>query len=225
MMTCMHEFLGKLWSMEFGTALMGALAGGAFAILGSWFQSKSSNKAATLAQAQANAKRAFDTLDQLRTLMESQTMQGRGTGESRAAWNRERRAMVGSARSAIMLLPDRYKETRSRSATLLSMLKEWQGLSPWPEYKVETRPLLSETLKYLGHFVRGSKVPEQRDMDEVIAKEVEQYQHAQMRQELEMLNRDAELHGLDEEDMERARKLSEALGIPHPPAPPGVATS
>ncbi|WP_328835913.1 hypothetical protein [Streptomyces europaeiscabiei] len=51
----MNELLDKLWSMEFGIAMLGALVGGGFTILGSAWQTWSANKATAVAQAQANA--------------------------------------------------------------------------------------------------------------------------------------------------------------------------
>ncbi|WP_370166780.1 hypothetical protein [Streptomyces albogriseolus] len=72
----MEEFLDELWSMEFGIALLGALVGGGFTILGSAWQTRSANKAAALAQAKANAQRAFDTLTQLKACLEVQTFRG-----------------------------------------------------------------------------------------------------------------------------------------------------
>jgi hypothetical protein len=219
MMIGMDEFLGKLWSMEFGAALLGAVAGGAFSILGAWWQSRSANKATALTQAQANAQRAFDTLTELRAHLEAQTFQGIGTGDTRAAWNRELRAQIARANSAIMLLPEKHKETRGRALTLLRMIENWEGLPPWPEYKLRTGLLLSEALKYLGLFVRGSDVPEKRDMTQIIAREIEHYQRQQAHRELESLERDAEHSGLDEEDMQRARDLREFLGLPPLPEP------
>ncbi|MDQ1042127.1 hypothetical protein QFZ76_000363 [Streptomyces sp. V4I2] len=213
MMTAMHDFLGKLWSMEFGAALLGALAGGFFTILGSWWQSRYSDKAAALAQAKANAQRAFDTLTQLRAHLEAQTFLGRGTAETRAAWNRERKTLIATANSAIMLLPDAYKETRGQALMLLRMIKEWYGTPEWREYEVETDVLLSEALKFLGLFVRGSKVPEKRDITGVIAEAIHHYRRVWMTAELEDLARQAEESGLDEEDQERAHQLQQALGI------------
>ncbi|GAA3112527.1 hypothetical protein ACFQ0X_43290 [Streptomyces rectiviolaceus] len=201
----------------FGAALLGALAGGAFTILGSWLQARSSNIAAALAQAQANAQRGFDTLTQLKVHLEAQTFQGTGSEESRAAWNRERETLTTTANSTIMLLPDKYKETRDRVLMLLRMIKRWEGLPAWPEYKVATSLLLSEALKFLGLFVRGSDVPEKRDMTEVIARDIEHYRRQEAHRELESLERDAEHSGLDEEDMQRARDLREFLGEHHPP--------
>ncbi|WAU78517.1 hypothetical protein O1Q96_01435 (plasmid) [Streptomyces sp. Qhu-G9] len=215
----MNEFLDKLWSMEFGIALLGALVGGGFTLLGSWFQTKSANKATALAQAQANAQRGFDTLTQLKVHLEAQTFQGMGTAETRDAWNRERQTLITTTHSAVMLLPDAYKETRDPVLVLLPMMKEWYGLPPWPEYTVETSVVLAEALKFLGTFVRGSDVPERQALNPVIAKELNQYRRQQAQHELESLERDAERSGLDEEDMQRARDLREFLGLPHPPQP------
>lgn len=213
MMIGMHEFLSKLWSMEFGAALLGALAGGAFTILGSWLQARSSDKATALAQARANAQRAFDTLTQLRVQLEAQTFVGRGTHETRAAWNRERKTLIATANSAIMLLPDAYKETRGQALMLLRVIKEWYGDPEWREYEVETNLLLSEALKFLGLFVRGSKVPEKRDMAPAIAEAIEHYRREWMTAELAALARQADYGGLDDEDQERAHELQQALGI------------
>ncbi|WP_344522217.1 hypothetical protein [Streptomyces rectiviolaceus] len=156
-------------------------------------------------------------MTQLKVHLEAQTFQGTGSEESRAAWNRERETLTTTANSTIMLLPDKYKETRDRVLMLLRMIKRWEGLPAWPEYKVATSLLLSEALKFLGLFVRGSDVPEKRDMTEVIARDIEHYRRQEAHRELESLERDAEHSGLDEEDMQRARDLREFLGEHHPP--------
>ncbi|MEU1481576.1 hypothetical protein [Streptomyces sp. NPDC005760] len=228
MMTAMNDFLDKLWSMEFGAALLGALAGGAFTILGSWLQARSANRATALAQAQANAQRAFDTLTELKVYMEAQTFVGRGTHGTRTEWNRQRKTLITTANSSIMLLPDAYTETRGPALMLLQMIKEWYGDPEWREYEAETNLLLSEALNFLGLFVRGSAVPEKREMTEVIAETLGQYRRKWMTAELEDLAREAENSGLDEEDQERANQLRHALGIlpqqgPDPDAATGPA--
>ncbi|MFJ6861472.1 hypothetical protein [Streptomyces werraensis] len=216
----MDEFWDKVISVEFGAALLGALAGGAFTILGSWLQSRSSNKAAALAQAKANAQRGFDTLSQLKVHLETQSFVGIGTGETRAAWNRERETLITTANSAIMLLPEEYKETRGQVLMLLRMIKRWEGLPAWPEYKLETSLLLSEALKFLGLFVRGSNVPEKRDMTEVIAREIEHHRRQEAHRELEDLNREGEERELDAEGRERAAYLEQSLGLSQAPETP-----
>ncbi|MGY1502993.1 hypothetical protein ACW4TU_41565 [Streptomyces sp. QTS52] len=217
----MNDFWDKVISMEFGAALLGALAGGAFTILGSWLQARSSNKAAALTQAKANAQRGFDFLTQLKVHLEAQTFQGIGSGESRATWNRECETLTTTANSAVMLLPDEYKETRNQVLMLLRTIKRWEGLPPWPEYKLGTSLLLSEALKFLGLFVRGSDVPEKRDMTEVITRDIEHYRRQEAHRELEALNNEGEYGtGLSEESMQRARELEEYLGQSHPPEAP-----
>lgn len=226
MMTAMNDLLDKLWSMEFGAALLGALAGGAFTILGSWLQARSANRATVLAQAQANAQRAFDTLTELKVYMEAQTFVGRGTHGTRTEWNRQRKTLIATANSSIMLLPDAYMETRGPALTLLRMIKEWYGDPEWREYEVETNLLLSEALNFLGLFVRGSAVPEKREMTEVIAETLGQHRRHWMIAELEDLAREAENSGLDEEDQERANQLRHALGLlPQQGPDPDAATS
>lgn len=216
MMTGMNEILDALWSTEFGAALLGALAGGGFTMLGSYWQTKSGNQAASLALARANAQRAFDTVTQLRVSMAAQAIEGIGTRSSRATWNRERQAFVATASSAVLLLPDEHKETRTQSLKLLRMVGEWHGTPVWDEYTHATFLILNETLKFLGTFVRGSAVPEARDMLEVIRQELETFNQAKMEQELERLNWAAAHNELDENDMERAEELREQLGLPHP---------
>ncbi|MFF4661382.1 hypothetical protein [Streptomyces sp. NPDC001381] len=203
----MNEFLDKLWSMEFGIALLGALVGGGFTILGSWLQSRSSNKAAQLIQAKANAQRTFDALTQLKAHLEIQTFQGMGSKETRAAWNREREMLVTTANSTLMLLPDEHKDTRIRVGKLLQQIKTWYGLPAWPEYKLETGLLVSEALKVLGFFVRGSDSPERRNMAEVIKREIERDKRERAQRELESLEAEEEHHGLDQEDSERLNEL------------------
>jgi hypothetical protein len=99
------------------------------------------------------------------------------------------------------------------------MIKTWHGLPAWPEYKLETGLVLSEALKFLGLFVRGSKVPETRGMAEVIDKAIDLYRRQEAQRELTQLNEEGERSGLDPEDIERARKLEEFLGLPHSPEP------
>jgi hypothetical protein len=219
MMTDMHDFLDKLWSMEFGAALLGAVAGGAFSILGAWWQSRSSNKAAARAQAQGHALRGFDTITLLRAHLEAQTFQGRGTAETRTAWNLELQTQLATAKSAIMLLPDDYEETRKSALAALNMITNFNGLFGWAEYKVATRLLLTEAIKHLGLFVRGSEAPEIRDMDTVLTKAIDDYNRDRAQKELDSLNAAAEHGELDEEDKQEARKIREYLGIPHPTEP------
>ncbi|QFQ95554.1 hypothetical protein F9278_04415 [Streptomyces phaeolivaceus] len=215
----MNEFLDKLWSMEFGAALIGAVAGGAFSILGAWWQSSVSNKAAALAQAQANAQRGFDALKRLEGHLEAQTFEGMGTGSTRATWNRELRGMIKEAEGPIMLLPDTHKDTRSHALTLLNEIKIWYGLPAWPEYRIEVGLLVAEAVKVLGLFVRGSKTPAKRDMTEVIRQTIDFNKRQDARKELEALNHEAVQSGLSEDGMERARELRDLLGIPHPVSP------
>ncbi|MFD4523268.1 hypothetical protein ACFWP7_04900 [Streptomyces sp. NPDC058470] len=215
----MHDFLDKLWSMEFGSALLGAVAGGAFSILGAWWQSRSSNKAAARVQAQGYALRAFDTITLLRTHLEAQTFQGRGTAETRAAWNLELRTQFVTAKGAIMLLPDEYEETRKSARAALDMITNFNGLFGWAEYKVATRLLLTEAIKHLGLFVRGSEAPETRDMDAVLTAAIDDYNRERAQKELDSLNAEAERGELDEVDKGEARKIREYLGIPHPVQP------
>ncbi|WP_406516756.1 hypothetical protein [Streptomyces sp. NBC_00134] len=219
MMTTMHDFLDKVISVEFGSALLGAVAGGAFSILGAWWQSSVSNKAAARAQAEANAQRGFDSLNRLKAHLEAQTFQGIGTGDTRAVWNRELRGMISEAEGPIMLLPDAHKETRSQALMLLHMIKNWNGLPAWQEYQIEVRLLLSEAIKFLGLFVRGSEVPEKRDMTEIVNREIDFHRRQKAHEELEQLTRDGNHGGLDEEDMQRAREIREYLDIPHPAQP------
>lgn len=219
MMTAMNEFLDKLWSMEFGAALLGAVAGGAFSILGAWWQSRSSNKAAARVQAQGHALRAFDTITLLGTHLEAQTFQGRGTAETRAAWNLELQTQLVTAKGAIMLLPDEYEETRKSARAALNMITNFDGRFGWAEYKVATRLLLTEAVKHLGLFVRGSEAPETRDMDAVLTKAIDDHNRERAQKELDSLNAAAEHGELDEEDKEEARKIREYLGIPHPVQP------
>ncbi|MFJ6392887.1 hypothetical protein ACIQJT_35435 [Streptomyces sp. NPDC091972] len=209
----MNEFVDKLWSMEFGIALLGALVGGGFTILGSWLQARSSNKAAEHIQAKANAQRAFDALTQLKVHLEIQTFRGMGTKETRAAWNREREMLVTTANSTIMLLPDKYKDTRLHVQGLLRQIKTWYGLPPWPEYKLETGLLLSEALKVMGLFVRGSDAPEHRNMTEIIQQEIERDRRERAQRELESLEAEEEAQGLDQEDSARLNELYQFLGV------------
>ncbi|MFB8029457.1 hypothetical protein [Streptomyces sp. NPDC055990] len=219
MMTCMNDILDALWSMEFGAALLGALAGGGFTMLGSWFQTKSSNKAANLAMAKAHAQRAFDAITQLKLVLESSTITGLGTRRSRDEWNRELRTQLTTARGAIMLLPDEYKETRLPSLMILRMTQEYQGRPIWIDYQVETDLLLSEARKYLGSLIRGSDVPKGRDMKEVVEQEVMIQRKARWTEELEHLQLAGEMGQTDADDAEREDELRGLLQLPPIPAP------
>ncbi|MFE7361486.1 hypothetical protein [[Kitasatospora] papulosa] len=215
----MNDILDALWSMEFGAALMGALAGGGFTMLGSWFQTKNSNKAANLAMAKAHAQRAFDAITQLKLVLESSTIAGLGTPRTRGEWNRELRTQLIAARGAIMLLPDEYNETRNPSLNILRMTREYQGHPVWIDYQVETDILLSEARKFLGSLIRGSEVPKVRDMKEVIEQEVRIQQQSRWSEELEHLHLAGEMGQTDAEDAEREDELRSRLQLPPLPAP------
>ncbi|WP_328450002.1 hypothetical protein OG780_19730 [Streptomyces sp. NBC_00386] len=215
----MNEFFDKVWSMEFGAALLGAVAGGAFSILGAWWQTSVSNKATARVQAQGHALRGFEAITTLRAHLEAQTFQGRGTAETRSAWNRELRTQLTTAKSAIMLLPDQYEKTRTPAMTALNMITNFNGLFGWAEYKVATRLLLTESIKHLGLLVRGSEAPEARDMDAVLTQAIDAHSRERAQKALDSLNAAAEHGELDEADKEEARKIREYLGIPHPAQP------
>ncbi|WP_223146427.1 hypothetical protein [Streptomyces apricus] len=209
----MNGFWDKVISMEFGIALLGALVGGGFTILGSWLQTRSSNRAAELVQAKANAQRAFEALTQLKVHLEIQIFRGMGTKETRAAWNREREMLVTTANSTIMLLPDEHKDTRLHVQGLLQQIKTWYGLPPWPEYKLETGLLLTEALKVMSLFVRGSDAPARRNMAEIIQREIERDKRERAQREMESLEAEEEAQGLDQEDSERLNELYRFLGV------------
>ncbi|MFC9261286.1 hypothetical protein ACFT25_15875 [Streptomyces hydrogenans] len=215
----MDKILDMLWSAEFGIALLGALVGGAFTMLGSWWQTRSSNKAAMRVQAQGHAMRGSDAITQLRVHLEAQTFQGRGAAETRAAWNRELQGHLVTARSAIMLLPDGFKGTRNPALAALREIKTFSGHPAWAEYKIATGLLLAEALKHLGMFVRGSEAPEERDMSVVVTKAIDEHKRERAQEELEQLNEMAEHMELTDEEKEEARKLRDYLGLPHPAAP------
>ncbi|MFC8257535.1 hypothetical protein ACWEAF_32255 [Streptomyces sp. NPDC005071] len=82
-----------------------------------------------------------------------------------------------------------------------------------------TDVVLAETIRTLGTFVRGSAVPEPRDVEEIIRQELATFKQTQMEQELETLNWAAAHNELDADDVERAHELRETLGIPHPSPP------
>ncbi|MFF5362961.1 hypothetical protein ACFY4I_26810 [Streptomyces scabiei] len=101
----MNEFLDKLWSMDFGIALLGALVGGAASIGGAWMQSHFANKASRETLAKGSATAAYDALGTIKELMAGKSFDGAGTTEARADWNRERNALVMRAMGAADLLP------------------------------------------------------------------------------------------------------------------------
>ncbi|MFE4918991.1 hypothetical protein [Streptomyces sp. NPDC056661] len=214
--------MGELWNAitsDFGTGLLGALVGGGFTILGSAWQTRSTNKAAALAQAKANAQRGLDAITQLKVRLENQTFQGMGTPVSLAAWNRERGMLVTTANSAVMLLPDAHKDTRMYVLMLLAKIEAWRGLRPWPEYKLETGLLLSEAIKFLALYVRGSDVPERQNMNAVISRKVEQHRLQEARSELNDLLAEEEDRGPNATDVQRIHELLEFLGELHPSEP------
>ncbi|MFG3488519.1 hypothetical protein [Streptomyces sp. NPDC047972] len=215
----MNEILDMLWSKEFGIALLGALVGGGFTMLGSWWQTRSSNKAAMRVQAQGHALRGSDAITQLRVHLEAQTFQGRGSTETRAAWNRERRGLLVTARGAIMLLPDEFEGTRNPALDALGKVESFSGYSAWAEYRLATGLLLSEALKHLGMFLRGSEAVEARDMDLVLAAAIDAHKRQLAQKELDSLNERVEYMDLTDEEREEARELRDFLGLPHPPAP------
>lgn len=215
----MSEFWDKIISMEFGTALLGALVGGGFTLLGSWWQSRSADKATALAQAKANAQRALDALTRLRAHMDIQSQEGMGSREQRDAWNREREMLIASAQSSVMLLPDAYEDTRTPVTNTLGEIKNWYGLPIWIEYQMEVRLLLDEAINFLGLFFRGSKAPQPRNMNAIITKAIEDHRREMALSELTALNNEGAHRGLDPEDEERARELRDFLGLPHPPEP------
>ncbi|MFD4005119.1 hypothetical protein [Streptomyces rubiginosohelvolus] len=215
----MNGILDALWSMEFGAALLGALAGGGFTMLGSWFQARSSNRAANLAMAKAHAQRAFDAITQLKLILDSSTITGLGTHRSRDEWNRELRTHLTAARGAIMLLPNEYRETRLPSLMILRMTREYQGSPVWIDYQVGTDILLSEVRSYLGSLIRGSAVPKGRDMKQAVEHEVMIQQQARWAEELQHLQLAGEMGQTDADDAEREDELRGLLQLPAIPAP------
>ncbi|MEV6436306.1 hypothetical protein [Streptomyces anulatus] len=215
----MNELWDKLWSVEFGIALLGAVVGGVFTMLGSWWQSKASNKAAARVQAQGHALRGFEAISALRVRLEEQSFQGRGTTQTRDIWNRELMAQLALAKGAVALLPDQHEETRDAAMTSLQMITRFTGIFGWNEYKIATNTLLTEALRHLGRFVRGSKPREARDMDAVLTTAIDDHNREWARKELDALNAEAEHSELDDDAKEEARKIREYLGIPHPPEP------
>ncbi|MFI6606866.1 hypothetical protein [Streptomyces sp. NPDC050507] len=214
------SFFSDLWdNTELVSGFIGAVVGGGFTMFGSWFQTKSSNKAADLALARANAQRAFDTVTQFKIAMTSQQIKGIGTESSRDAWNREQQTLVTVTSSAVALLPNEHKATRSRGLELLGMLREWHGTPVWNEYTLATDVILAETLTCLGTFVRGSDVPEPRDVRMLIRQKLAAFKRTEAEQELARLEWTAEQNGLGEDDMARAERLREELGLPHPTPP------
>lgn len=207
MMLTMNEFWDNFWSAEFGIALLGALVGGGFTILGSYLQTRSSNRAAELIQAKANAQRGFDALTQLKVHLEIQTFQGMGSKQTRAVWNREREMLVTTANSALMLLPDEHRATRIRVEMLLRKIETWYGLPAWPEYKLKTGLLLSEALNVLSRFVRGSNAPARQNMDQLIHREIERDKRERAQREVASLEAEEEHQGLDYEGSARLNEL------------------
>ncbi|MCX5234430.1 hypothetical protein OG824_04175 [Streptomyces prunicolor] len=196
---------------DFWIALVGALVGGGFTMLGAALQTRSTDKAAALAQTKANAQRSFDALIQFKALLGIQTFQGMGSKDTRAAWNREREVLITTASSALMLLPDAHRDIRIRVEKLLHQIKIWQGWPPWSEYKLETDLLVSEALNVLSRFVRGSEAPELRDMVKIVQQEMKRDKRERAQRELDALEGQDEADGLSQDESERLSELQRYL--------------
>ncbi|MFD8072171.1 hypothetical protein ACFV3E_05910 [Streptomyces sp. NPDC059718] len=211
----MHDFLDKLWSTEFGAALVGALVGGLASIAGAWMQSWSSNKASQESLAKASATTAYETLGTIRELMAGKSFVGVGTREARAEWNREREVLVIRARGAANLLPKSQAQRRTQARKAMDLIRDWDGVTRWSDHEAVTRLLVSEARAQLGTFVQGEKAPPARDMEAVIRAELEWRKRERMISRLQELEREQEERGLEQEDEQEATQLKAELGVQH----------
>ncbi|MEU5709933.1 hypothetical protein [Streptomyces flaveolus] len=216
MMIGMHEFLDKLWSMDFGIALLGAVVGGAASIAGAWLQSHFANKASRETLAKGSATTAYEALGTIRELMAGKSFVGTGTPEARAEWNRERTVLVLRAMGATNLLPKTQERRRTQARKAMSLMKDWDGLTRWSDHAAVTRLLISEARKQLGTFIQDEKEPPVRDMEAVVRQELERLHRERLINRLQSLERQGEENGLDDpEDIAEHAEICAELGVQH----------
>jgi hypothetical protein len=206
--------VGELWdaiTSDFGTGLIGALVGGGFTLLGTWWQSRKGDAAAHLAQTRATAQRGVEAATTLAITIQRQTYRRHGTFEDRGGWGRELMAHQSNLTALLGLLPDDQLETRERVFILLNGVQHWDGREVWEEYRIRTTIFLAEMAAWLVALARGSEPPEYRDMDQIATERILDHRQGELEDERETLVMRAEMYELDEEEHERVREIDAAL--------------
>ncbi|MEH0400651.1 MULTISPECIES: hypothetical protein [Streptomyces] len=197
---------------DFWIALIGALVGGGFTLLGTWLQSRTGNKAAHLAQTRATAQRGVEAATTLAITIQRQSFRGHGTFEDREGWGRELMAHESNLTALLGLIPDDQRETRDRVFDLLAGVQHWDGQEVWEEYRIRTTLYLGEMAVWLVSLARGSKPPEREDMARVASERVTRYRRAALEAELELLSAEGDALELDDEGRARAHEIRTELG-------------
>ncbi|MGW6732300.1 hypothetical protein [Streptomyces sp. NPDC055013] len=206
--------MGELWNAitsDFGTGLIGALVGGGFTLLGTWWQSRKGDAAAHLAQTRATAQRGVEAATTLAITIQRQTYREHGTFEDREGWGRELMAHQSNLTALLGLLPDDQRVTRDRVLDLLDGVQHWDGRVVWEEYRIQTTIFLGEMAVWLVALARGSEPPEQNDMTQIVAERILDHRQGRLEDEREALVMRAEMYELDEEERERVREIDAAL--------------
>ncbi|MFJ3359564.1 hypothetical protein [Streptomyces anthocyanicus] len=209
--------VGELWNAitsDFGTGLLGALVGGGFTLVGTWLQSKSSDKASRLAHSRATAQRALEIVSTFAVTVQRQTYEDHGTHENHEEWNRELMAQETAITAVLALLPDDQAETRSECMDLQNGIKRWYGEEVWWAYQIRTTLFLGQMAVWLAALARGSKPPQHEDMDRITNQKVAERRRVELQYELAMLDEEGEALELDDEGRERARAIRAELGLP-----------
>ncbi len=202
MMTAMNEF----W-----IALMGALFGGGFTLLGTWLTSKSGDKAAHVAQTRATAQRGVEAATTLAITIQRQTYRDHGTFEDREGWGRELMAHQSNLTALLGLLPDDQRAIRDQVFALLDGVQNWDGQEVWAEYRIRTTIVLGEMAVWLVTLARGSETPEPKELEPIIEERILDHRQAELEHERETLIMNAELYELDPQDHERVGEIDAAL--------------
>ncbi|WP_328683158.1 hypothetical protein [Streptomyces sp. NBC_00343] len=212
----MHDFWDKVWSMQFGAALAGAVAGGAASIAGAWIQSFFSNRTSQETLAKGSATTAYEALGTIRELMAGKSFIGAGTSEARIEWNRERTVLVLRAMAAANLLPKSQDQRRTQARKAMKLIQDWDGLTRWSDHEAATQILISEAMEQLGTFVQGEEAPPVRDVEAVVRQELERRRRERLISRLKELEQEGERDGLeDADDVEEANRIKAELGVQH----------
>ncbi|MGW7499140.1 hypothetical protein ACWGKA_33295 [Streptomyces luteogriseus] len=198
---------------NFLTALLGAFVGGGFTLVGVWFQTRSSNKAAERAHTRETARQALATITALATYAQRRTYIDHGTFEDREEWNHELETQRSTLVSLLALLPDSEIKTRSRCMDLLVAIKPWER-KVWPEYRIYATFHLAEMGLWLAALARGSKPPRESDVLKEAEIRVISLRRAALEYELADLEQRAEDYGLGPEEMQRAEEIRAELASP-----------
>ncbi|MFE2218341.1 hypothetical protein ACFW93_41285 [Streptomyces canus] len=206
--------MGELWdwiTSDFGTGLMGALVGGGFTLLGTWYQSRKDDAAARLAHTRDVAQRAVEAVTTVAITIQRQTYRGHGTFEDREGWGRELMAHQSNLTALLALLPDDQREARQRVFDLLEGVQHWDGREVWEHYRIRTTLLLGEMAVWLAALARSSELPEYKDIGMVADGRILDYRQAELEDQRETLVVRAEEYELDPEEHERFAEIDAEL--------------